>query len=116
VRAGETYIDKPAMDWQDLDRVMVTYNQHEICYSCSIHRGFVNNKEKGRLKVGDCLSCAALEDNQQPMENPMKTYHHVKKVAPIAIFNEEMEAFFNKKYRQHLWLVKALGKDHCKKW
>jgi hypothetical protein len=116
VRAGENYREKPGDDQTDLHRVMVTYNQHEIRHSCRIHGGFVNKKEKGGLKVGDCPSCAALEEHQRPTENPTKTNDPVKKVAPIAIFNEEMEAFLQNTYRQHLWLVKALGKNHVKTW
>ena len=66
------------------------------------------------MKANKCPACKALEENQRPVNAPKKTNDPCNKTAPIAIFKDEMEDFITGRYRKHLWLVKALGKNHVK--
>jgi hypothetical protein len=84
---------------------MITWSRYEYNYKFYRH-GHIGRNTK-------CSKCKELPPEQRPKKGPQSKLEQVKKRAPIGEFWDHYKQFINEKYRQHRWLLRALGKRYC---
>jgi hypothetical protein len=98
-------------DTDDPTRI-ITWQQHFYQYKCPLHENI------GRSEFGvapTCYQCEALPEEKRASKQSYKSELQRSLMRkPIGIFMRDYYLpFIRDKYRQHWWLMQALGKRYC---
>ena len=84
----------------------ISWTQYETQYHCRLHQYI------GASSV--CQQCKLLPKEEQPKKNPIGKLQEKRHNEPIGVFMEDYYVpFVKEKYRQHKFLLAALGNRHC---